>query len=139
VTEYCKGGELFDRVVDEEGFSEGQTIKVLKQILSGICYCHSQNIVHRDLKPENILYKDKNKKRKSDSLIPGSHKNGKKGSRKRKKGKGSATLPDQTIKIIDFGTSRVFDENQKMKQRFGTPYYIAPEVLNNYYTNKCDI
>ena len=26
-----------------------------------------------------------------------------------------------------------------MKQRFGTPYYIAPEVLKGNYDNKCDM
>ena len=43
------------------------------------------------------------------------------------------------IKIIDFGTSKVFDADQKMNQRFGTPYYIAPEVLRKDYNEKCDI
>jgi serine/threonine protein kinase len=27
----------------------------MKQVLSGINYCHAKNIVHRDLKPENLL------------------------------------------------------------------------------------
>ncbi|CAD8212165.1 unnamed protein product [Paramecium octaurelia] len=44
-----------------------------------------------------------------------------------------------TIKIIDFGTSRVFDPHQKMNQKIGTPYYIAPEVLKKKYDEKCDI
>jgi calcium-dependent protein kinase len=26
-----------------------------------------------------------------------------------------------------------------MKKRFGTPYYIAPEVINNKYDEKCDL
>ncbi len=26
-----------------------------------------------------------------------------------------------------------------MEQKFGTPYYIAPEVLAGYYNEKCDI
>lgn len=43
------------------------------------------------------------------------------------------------IKVIDFGTSRVFDPNQKMNHKFGTPYYIAPEVLNRRYDEKCDV
>lgn len=43
------------------------------------------------------------------------------------------------IKIIDFGTSSVFDPEQTMSQKFGTPYYIAPEVLKKKYTAKCDI
>jgi len=45
------------------------------------------------------------------------------------------------IKIIDFGTSQVFskDSSKKMEERYGTPYYIAPDVLNKSYTEKCDI
>ncbi|CAD8110074.1 unnamed protein product [Paramecium sonneborni] len=43
------------------------------------------------------------------------------------------------LKIIDFGTSREFDVNQKLNQKLGTPYYIAPEVLNRKYDEKCDI
>jgi calcium-dependent protein kinase len=43
------------------------------------------------------------------------------------------------IKIIDFGTSLVYDPAKKLDEKLGTPYYIAPEVLNKKYGNKCDI
>jgi len=43
------------------------------------------------------------------------------------------------IKIIDFGTSLVVDENKKLDEKLGTPYYIAPEVLAKSYGSKCDI
>ena len=43
------------------------------------------------------------------------------------------------VKIIDFGTSQVFDAKEKMTQAFGTCYYVAPEVLQEVYTEKCDI
>lgn len=46
---------------------------------------------------------------------------------------------DNTIKVIDFGTSERFKANEKMKQTFGTAYYIAPEVLTSEYNEKCDI
>jgi calcium-dependent protein kinase len=46
---------------------------------------------------------------------------------------------DATLKIIDFGTSKNFSPQTKMNQKFGTPYYIAPEVLRRKYTEKCDI
>ena len=43
------------------------------------------------------------------------------------------------IKIIDFGTSKKLKQNEILKTKLGTAYYIAPEVLNNSYDAKCDI
>jgi len=44
-----------------------------------------------------------------------------------------------TIKLIDWGGARYFSKNKKMTKINGTPYYIAPEVLNEVYDEKCDI
>ena len=33
----------------------------------------------------------------------------------------------------------MFDPAKKMSQKFGTPYYIAPEVLKKNYDEKCDL
>lgn len=45
-----------------------------------------------------------------------------------------------SIKVIDFGTSQTYDANDHtMHQMYGTPYYIAPEVLFGKYTEKCDL
>ena len=46
---------------------------------------------------------------------------------------------DNTIKVIDFGTSEKFKPGEKMKQTFGTAYYIGPEVLTSEYNEKCDV
>lgn len=43
------------------------------------------------------------------------------------------------IKIIDFGTSSRFEKDKTLNQKFGTPYYIAPEVLKKNYNEKCDV
>lgn len=51
----------------------------------------------------------------------------------------SRDADDPKITIIDFGTSSYFEPNKKMNGKFGTPYYIAPEVLNNKYDEKCDL
>jgi len=47
--------------------------------------------------------------------------------------------PDSPIKVIDFGMSKVCDPNDIMFERVGTAYYIAPEVLEGMYDEKCDI
>ena len=46
---------------------------------------------------------------------------------------------DSNIKVIDFGTSKLFKSNEHMKEKYGTPYYIAPEVLKKDYNEKCDV
>lgn len=43
------------------------------------------------------------------------------------------------IKVIDFGTSQIFNPLKKMTMKIGTPYYIAPEVLSQSYTEQCDV
>jgi calcium-dependent protein kinase len=43
------------------------------------------------------------------------------------------------IKIIDFGTAQAIDPAQIMTKKSGTPYYIAPEVLQKSYNSKCDV
>ena len=59
VTESCRGGELFDRIIEAEFFSELQAANIFKQILQSLSYCHSLGIAHRDLKPENFLFETK--------------------------------------------------------------------------------
>jgi calcium-dependent protein kinase len=67
------------------------------------------NIIHRDLKPENILIVNKDK----DGY--------------------------PTIKICDFGTSKIFEKGAVQRKLVGSSYYIAPEVLKKHYNEKCDI
>ena len=54
--EYCKGGELLDRIIEHKYLSEQQTSIIMQKLLSGVNHMHSKGIVHRDLKPENILF-----------------------------------------------------------------------------------
>lgn len=45
---------------------------------------------------------------------------------------------DAEIKIIDFGLSRFAMPTQKLNSQVGTPYYIAPEVIQGEYNMKSD-
>lgn len=45
---------------------------------------------------------------------------------------------DSDIKLIDFGLSKVFDEDEMMHSMNGTPYYIAPEILSGNYNYQVD-
>lgn len=58
VTELCTGGELFDRIVARDHFTERDAREVVLTLLDAVAYCHRHGIIHRDLKPENILLAD---------------------------------------------------------------------------------
>ncbi|PWY83502.1 Pkinase-domain-containing protein [Aspergillus heteromorphus CBS 117.55] len=55
VLEYVEGGELFDYVSKHGPLPEEEAVRLFRQIIAGLGYCHRFNICHRDLKPENIL------------------------------------------------------------------------------------
>jgi calcium-dependent protein kinase len=43
------------------------------------------------------------------------------------------------LKIIDFGTAKIFDKNKAENKMIGSCYYMAPEVLTKNYNEKCDL
>jgi calcium-dependent protein kinase len=45
---------------------------------------------------------------------------------------------DGEIKLIDFGLSAQ-TKSASMKETVGTPYYVAPEVLEGQYDQLCDV
>ncbi len=45
----------------------------------------------------------------------------------------------EKIKIVDFGTSLVYDDQRDLDEKLGTAYYIAPEVIKKSYNEKCDL
>ncbi|KAL4805824.1 hypothetical protein BDV18DRAFT_13449 [Aspergillus unguis] len=55
VLEHVEGGELFDYVSNHGPLPEEEAVRLFRQIIAGLGYCHRFNICHRDLKPENIL------------------------------------------------------------------------------------
>ena len=44
---------------------------------------------------------------------------------------------DNEVRLVDFGLAK--ESVAKMKTFAGTPYFMAPEVLNHNYGSKCDI
>ncbi|XP_076149688.1 uncharacterized protein mylk4a isoform X1 [Alosa pseudoharengus] len=98
VLEYVDGGELFDRIIDENyTLTELDTVMFIRQICEGLRHMHKMYFLHLDLKPENIL---------------------------------CVSRVTNKIKIIDFGLARKYNPREKLKVNFGTPEFLAPEVIN---------
>ena len=49
-------------------------------------------------------------------------------------------LRDGCLKIADFGMSKLHEGEGMLRSHVGTPYYMAPQVLQRIeYTSKCDV
>jgi len=59
VLEFITGGELFDRIIELQRYSEKEAAHVMNQALHGLKHMHDKSLVHRDLKPENLLLSSK--------------------------------------------------------------------------------
>ncbi|CAM4625030.1 unnamed protein product [Lepidochelys olivacea] len=54
--EFVEGGELFERIIDEDyHLTEVDCMVFVRQICDGITFMHQMHVLHLDLKPENIL------------------------------------------------------------------------------------
>jgi len=59
VMEVMVGGELFDRIVEKEHYSESEAAKTIRPVVDAIRYSHGLRVAHRDIKPENLLLSSK--------------------------------------------------------------------------------
>ncbi len=73
------------------------------QLTSALSYLEHQNVIHRDIKPANILLDYENES--------------------------YPTLKRFRAVLADFGFSKHLEEGVQEKKRYGTPLYMAPEVL----------
>ncbi|KAK6271682.1 hypothetical protein POUND7_008765 [Theobroma cacao] len=65
VLEYCKGGELFNKV-SKGRLKENVARKYFIQLINAVDFCHSRGVYHRDIKPENLLLDDNENLKVSD-------------------------------------------------------------------------
>ncbi|WZN60991.1 calcium-dependent protein kinase [Chloropicon roscoffensis] len=110
VQELCKGGELFDQIINKGHYSEKEAADLVRTILMVIKHMHDLGVVHRDLKPENFLF--------SSQVGPTSK---------------------AELKAIDFGLSCYSSKHEQLKDCVGSSYYIAPEVLRRSYGKEADL
>jgi calcium-dependent protein kinase len=109
VMELCDGGELSERLIDAGKFTEAQAATLMQQIFQAMSYMHSKQVCHRDMKPDNILFDSRE------------------------------SIEHSSLKIIDFGSARVFQSGHPMHTRAGSSYFMSPQVLLGRYGNSCDL
>jgi serine/threonine protein kinase len=114
-TDSCEwGGQLFDIIIEEyldggsledrlkaSSLTRDQVLDLARGLASGLSVLHAQKLVHRDIKPANIMFR-------SNSTRP---------------------------VLVDFGIVRDLTQTSLTATWApsgpGTPYYSAPEQLNN--------
>eukprot|EP00924_Labyrinthula_sp_SR-Ha-C_P014166 snap_masked-scaffold_72-processed-gene-0.21-mRNA-1 protein AED:0.36 eAED:0.36 QI:0/-1/0/1/-1/1/1/0/819 len=108
--ELLSGGELFDRLLKKERYSEKDAAYILRRVIKGVKVLHQNGIVHRDLKPENLVFETE----EEDSRIK---------------------ITDYGLAFHYYNDNDLF-----RKSIVGSPGYIAPEILKDkFYTPACDI
>ena len=111
VTEFCSGGELFDRIAKKGKLTELEVMRHMKDMMSAVNHVHKLGICHRDLKPQNFVFEND----RADAELK---------------------LIDFGI-AHKFHYKR--GTNMNMTTFAGTIYYMAPEVIQGAYDAKCDI
>ena len=120
VMEVCNGGELFDRIIERQHYSESDARDAVQIMCEALRHCHNSNVIHLDMKPENVLYAAK-------------------------EGQPNCNV----LKLCDFGISKstaegangVLDNKiQADGHLHGTPSYLAPEMIRRAaYDGKADV
>jgi calcium-dependent protein kinase len=109
VLEYCSGGDLYERFAELGKYPEPMAQITCVQMLTALKYLQSQHVVHRDIKLENWLYVNKEE--------------------------------SSPLCIADFGFAAYYNSavDKPMTKDWGSPHYVAPEVLKKSYGHKCDM
>ncbi|NXF29541.1 M3K19 kinase, partial [Nyctibius bracteatus] len=110
--EFVPGGSISSIINRFGPLPENVLCKYTKQILQGVAYLHDNCVVHRDIKGNNVML-----------------------------------MPNGIVKLIDFGCARRLawvslsgTQSEMLKSVHGTPYWMAPEVINDSgYGRKSDI
>ncbi|KAK8875899.1 hypothetical protein M9Y10_006076 [Tritrichomonas musculus] len=66
ILELAPGRSIRDLVKSKGHLSEEETVRILQDVLTGLCYLHDNRIIHRDLKLENFLIGSDKKVRIAD-------------------------------------------------------------------------
>lgn len=107
ITEYVTG-EILSDVIEETGAMDVDRVaRIAAQVAMALGAAHAVHVVHRDLAPTNILLAEQDGAR-------------------------------DIVKVLDLGLSRLTETDAEdstltaVGVRIGTPYYMAPEYIEEY-------
>lgn len=121
VNELIPNGDLLKLIDSKSTLCEPLALRIIQQILSAVKFLHSENVIHGDIKPENIMIDNYNNCCFSNKQKPE-----------------LSDLLGFDIKLIDFGTSRMFSK-AIFSNLVGTSFYVAPEVILGGYHKQVDL
>ena len=135
VFEYLSNGNLKKYIQDLKLFPQNYNVdtvlKLSLQLIEGMNTLHKFGIIHRDIKTTNIMVKTNSPMKKSIitnctdiSEAKTLHED----------------ISDVTLKIIDFGLSKILPVNEITNEPYGSLSYKAPElIMHKDYNHKVDV
>jgi len=56
IMEFCEGGDLYDYISEYRRLPVEDALKIFRQIVAGLLYCHQHFVIHRDVMPTHFSY-----------------------------------------------------------------------------------
>ncbi len=113
--QFLQGESLGSRLHREGKIPVDESLRIIREVASGIAAAHESNLIHRDIKPDNIWLESDGDGR-----------------------------PWKRVKILDFGLAtsviNTEDGNNESGMIMGTPHYMAPEQARGLpLDHRCDL
>lgn len=113
--QFLNGESLGSRLHRDEKIPVEESLRIIREVASGLAAAHETNLIHRDIKPDNIWLESDGQGR-----------------------------PWKRVKILDFGlatsVSNTEEGSNESGMIMGTPHYMAPEQARGLpLDNRCDL